>query len=113
MAAPVSVTPMRMSSLIISSALAAWSPIANGMITHIATSASKAPNLNKLRFAFFCFIFITFLLPLESIRTVHEKRVSPNSVPHQYSADDEAGKTGDEIKKPTRIESDFSFHENF
>jgi|SRR5687768_10201539 len=63
MGSPVRVAPMRMTSLSIASALTARSPIANGIITHIATSANRAPNLVKLRFAFFCFIFITFLFP--------------------------------------------------
>jgi hypothetical protein len=60
--APVKLAPMRV-SLIISSALADRSPIANGTITHIATSTSNAPNLISFRFAYFFFIFITFLIP--------------------------------------------------
>jgi hypothetical protein len=61
----VRLAPIRMSSLnIISSALAVRSPIANGVITHIATSTSRAPNLRRLRLDLLCFIFITFSISL-------------------------------------------------
>ena len=78
-------------SLNMPSALAVRSPMANGMMTHNATSTNRAPNLKKLGFLFDCFIFI-YLLDSSDFRTVVEEESFPQSGYAKSQCEDEDSK---------------------